>query len=110
MALHGLEQGQGAVQIVAVVGQGLLHRFAHGLQAGKVNHSVNFLLREHFLHGRPIGNICSICPDPVPGNGLNAVNNFRTAVDIIIRQNHLVALLQQLHGRVRADVAGAACQ
>ena len=37
--VHGLQQGQGAAHVVVKVPKGLSHRFAYGLEAGKVNHA-----------------------------------------------------------------------
>ena len=43
MGLHGFEQVAGAAEVHIPVAQRIAHRFAHGLEAGEVDHRLNGL-------------------------------------------------------------------
>ena len=57
VGLHGRQQGQRAVQIVAVVVQRQAHRFAHSLQTGEVDDAVDGVLLKDPLQGGGIGGV-----------------------------------------------------
>ena len=108
MGLHGRQQGQRAVQIVAVVVQRQAHRFAHGLQPGKVDDAVDGVFLEDPLQGGGIGGVRLIALDGLSGDLGDALGHDGAAVGVVVGDDHVVACIQQLHGGVGADVAGAA--
>ena len=108
---HRFQQGQGAVQVVAVVGYRLLHRFSHRLEAGEVDHRLDFIVRKDAVHGRLVSRIRPIEQGPDAADLFDAVDHIRAAVGEIVHDHELpVSAADQLHRRVGADVTGAAGQ
>ena len=105
---HGLQQRQGGVQIIAVVFQRQLHRFAHGLEAGEVDDGVEIVLLEHLLQRGTVGHVHPVKGRGAAGDAADAVRYVRGAVAEIVGNDHVIAGLEQLHRRVRADKTGAA--
>ena len=105
---HGLQQREGGVQIIAVVLQRLLHRFAHGLEAGEVDDGVEIALLEHLLQRGTVGHVHPVKGRGAAGDAADARYHVFGAVAEIVGNDHVIAGLEQLHRRVRADEARAA--
>ena len=105
---HDLQQGQGSVQIVAVVAQGLGHGFRHGFQSREVDHRVDGVFLKYFFQRLSVRHV-----QPVDGHGLagehgDALRDLGGAVAEIVGQHHLIAGGKQLRRRMRTDETGAA--
>ena len=110
MALHRLQQGEGGVQIVAVIGHGLGHGFAHRLEAGKVDHGFNVIFGKDPLHGVPVRHVRLIEPGGLSRNGVKPLQHIGAAVGEVVHDHDLLSRLQQLHRRMGPDKARPARQ
>ena len=108
VGLHGCQQGQRAVQIVAVVVQRQAHRFAHGLQPGKMDDAVDGVFLKDLFQRGLIGGVRLIASDGLSGDLRDALGHDGAAVGVVVHDDHVVARVQQLHRRMGADVTGAA--
>ena len=110
VSLHGLQQRQGAVQVVAVVAQRLAHRLAHGLQPGEVDDGVKMPRHEKALHGLAVRRV-GLAHRQVPARNVpDALRHPAAAVQKVVQERHAVARLQQGDGGMGADVPGSACE
>ena len=110
VAAHRFEQGQGRVKVVAVVLDWLLYRLPHRLEAREMYRRVNRLLIKHLRERRAVRRVDPVKRRAAAGNLLDAVDHVRAAVREVVRDDDVIAVLQQLHGDVRADKARAAGQ
>ena len=109
MTAHSLEQIQGADQVVGVVLQGLGHALAHGLEAGEMDNCVNIgVFGKKCLHLVRIAHFQLDKGDRLTGDFLHPAQGFFTGIAEVIRNNDVIAGLDQLHTGVAADVARAA--
>ena len=109
VAAHGLEQVQGADQVVGVVLQGLGHALAHRLQSGEVDHGVDVrVLGEQGLHLVLMAQLGPDEGDGLPGDFLHPAQGLLAGVVEVVRHHDLIARVDQLHAGVAADIAGAA--
>jgi len=107
---HDLAQGQGGIQIVAVIAQGNGHTLPHCLQAGEVNHRVESVLVEDAVHGGLVAHVGLVNLDAAAGDLLHPFQGLGIAVGIVIHHHHAVARLEHLHTGMAADKPGAAGQ
>ena len=109
MPAHGLEQVEGADEVVGVVLQGLSHALAHRLQPGEVDHRVNVrvLGKERFYLGLA-AQLGLDKGDGLAHDFLHPAEGFLAGVVQIVGHHNVVARLNELHAGVTADVAGAA--
>lgn len=77
---HGFEQLDRAANIVVIVLDGLFDRFAHGLEAGKVNHAVDVMLGEDLAQLCLIADITLDKGDVDSRDGLDTVEDNRRCV------------------------------
>mmetsp|Transcript_101059 Transcript_101059/g.257056 ORF Transcript_101059/g.257056 Transcript_101059/m.257056 type:complete len:248 (-) Transcript_101059:33-776(-) len=106
--LHGLQDVQGAHDVVLVVPERLGHGLAHGLEAGEVDHAVELLRLEELLHGLCVAHVRLEERNILAGDLLNAIYGLGRGIHQVVHDGHLEACLQKLDDGVRADVAGAA--
>ena len=71
---------------------------------------VNRLLIKHLRERRAVRRVDPVKRRAAAGNLLDAVDHVRAAVREVVRDDDVIAALQQLHGDVRADKARAAGQ
>ena len=111
MVAHDVDEHQGVLDVVVVVLDGLAHRLADGLKAGKVDDAVNLMDIEDFVHRIAVEHVGLIEGEVLGGlvahDGLDAVDGDGAGVGEIIDDDDLVATLEQLNDGVRADKAGA---
>ena len=109
MPPHGLQEGEGAAKVVAVVLQGLLHALPHALEPGEVDHRVDArIIGEQGLHLVGIAALGLDEGDRLAGDLLHPAQGFLAGVVQVVRHNDLIARLEELHTGVAADVTGAA--
>ena len=82
--LHALEQRQRGVNVVAVILQRLLYRLTDCLQTSKVNHAVDLVFCENPLYLGSILHVSLVGENLLSGDFFNSVDNFRTAVAVIV--------------------------
>ena len=104
---HHLQQGQGGVQIVAVIGQGLLHGLAHGLVSGQVHRRGDVMGPEHPVQGLPVRHVHPIEHRGPAGDFFDALRHVRAAVGQVVGDDHVIVPLQQLHRDVGPDEPGS---
>ena len=109
MAAHGLEQIQGADEVIGVVLQRLGNALTHRLQTGKVDHRVNAgVLDKQVLH---LGLTAQLGLDKgylLSRDLLHPAQGLLAGVAQIVRYHDVVPRLDKLHTGVAADIAGAA--
>ena len=105
---HGLEQHDGAVEVVVVVFDRLGDRLADGLERGEMNHPVDVVLGEDAVHQRLIADIALVALDGLAGDLLDAIERLGRRVAVVVHADNVVPLVQQLDIGVRTDVARAA--
>ena len=110
MGHHGFAQGEGGVEVVAVVAQGNGHAFAHSLQAGEVDHRVKGVFIKNAVHGVLIAHVRLIGLHAATHDFLHAPERLGLAVDIVVHHHHIVSRLHQLHAGMRRNEPGAAGQ
>ena len=110
MGLHGFTQGQGRIQVVAVITQGLGNAFTNRLQAGEVNNAVEVVLAENTIHGCLISHVCLIMRNRMADDLFDPVDGFRTAVDIIVHNDRFMTRVAQFNTGMGSDKTGAAGQ
>ena len=109
MAAHGLEQVEGADEVVGVVLQGFGHALAHRLEPGEVNHRADVrVLGEEGLHLVLAAQLRLDKGDFLSHDLLHPVDSLLTGVIQIVGHHDVIARLDELHAGVAADVAGAA--
>lgn len=68
---------------------------------------IDLMGRKEAAQGRPVADVADDELGSVVGDVLNTVDDLALAVAEVIEYDNLGTRLQQLHNRVRADVAGA---
>ena len=106
--LHGLQQVDGALHVVGVVVDGPLDRLADRLEAREVDDGLDGMALKGVPHQGGITHIALDEDRPRARQGSDAVDHVGLAVAEVVEQNDLVSGLDQRHGRMAADVAGAA--
>ena len=105
---HHVQQGQGGVQVVPVIGQGLLHRLAHGLVSRQMDGGGNGMLPEHPVQSRTVRRV-HVIERRGPARDLpDALRHVRAGIGQVVGNDHVIVPLQKLHGNVRADEPGSA--
>ena len=109
VAAHGLEQVQGADQVVGVVLQGLGHALAHRLEPGEVDDRVDAgVLGKQGLHLVLIAQLRLDEGDLFPCDLLHPDQGLLAGVVQVVRHHDVVAGVEKLHTGVAADITGAA--
>ncbi len=112
MVAHDVHQRERVAQVVGVVLDGLLHRLAHGLEAGKVNHAVDLVVGEDLLQGLTVVDV-----GPIKGqvlgaifahDGVDAVDDLLRRVGEVVHDDGVVACIEQLDHGVAANEPGTA--
>ena len=106
--LHHFQQGEGAVQIVAVVLQGLLDALAHCLKCGKVNDRIDFVGSKNLAQCVFVLAVQLVKSRAGAGDGFNAIDDLCLGIGQIIHNDGLMACLNQFHHGMAADITGAA--
>ena len=111
MVAHDVDKHQGVLDVVVVVLDGLAHRLADGLKAGKVDDAIDLMGIEDLVHGLAVEHVGLVEGEVLGGlfahDGLDAVDSDSAGVGEVIDDDDLVAALEQLNDGVRADKAGA---
>jgi len=105
---HHLKQCDGAGNIVVKVFERDVARFADGLEPGKVNHRINFLLGENFVQPGTVADIAVVKHRRSPGKLLDTLQNHRFAVVVVVGDHDIIARFHQGDASVAADVPGTA--
>jgi hypothetical protein len=103
-----LQQADAALDVVGVVGQGLGHRLAHGLEAGEVDDGADLVRLQGVGEQGGVAHVAFDQRQGLAGEGVQALRHVGLAVAEVVEQHDVVPGLGQRHGRVAADVAGAA--
>lgn len=96
---HHLTEGHGTAHIVVVILQRLLHRFAHRLQPGEMDHGVNSVLAEHPAQAVSVPDIAFIKREGLARQLLYTAEGLRLGVVIIVHHHDIVACGQQFDTR-----------
>ena len=106
---HDVQDGQGAVEVVGVVLDGLVDALAHRLVGCKLNDGGDVgALAEDVLDVIGLGHVRLIEAEVLAGDLLDAVQHHRAGVVEVVRHDDVVPRVQQLDAGVAADVPGAA--
>lgn len=108
MRLHGLDQREQAVDVVAIVGERHFDRLPHRLERGEVNGAGNAKAREQVVEHGLRARVALDKDRGAPGNFTDAPHRLSMAVDQIVENDHVIAVREQLDTGMRADVTGAA--
>ena len=101
-------KGHGTAHIVVVILQRLLHRFAHRLQPGEMDHGVNSVLAEHPAQAVSVPDIAFIKREGLARQLLYTAEGLRLGVVVIVHHHDIVACGQQFDTGVAADISAAA--
>ena len=110
MRAHDLQNGQRGIEIVAVVEQRLLDRFADSLEPRKVDDAGDVIVAEDLVHCRLVAAVSLDEGRTLAGDRFDAVNDLRGAVVKIVDDDDLQPRIEQRNGRMAADKPGAAGQ
>ena len=112
MVPHDVDEHQGVLDVVVVVLDGLAHRLADGLKAGKVDDAVDLMGIEDLVHRIAVEHVGLVEGEVLGGlvahDGLDAVDGDGAGVGEVIDDDDLVAALEQLNDGVGTDEAGTA--
>ena len=104
--LHGFQQGEGAVDVVAVILKRHAYALADRLVSGKVNDGVDAVTREDALENVRAA-VDAIEVGCLAGNLLDPVDDVCAGVGQIIDDDDIVTRVHELYDGVAADVSGA---
>ena len=107
MLLHALAEHQGAGDIIVVVFQRFMHRFAYRFESGKVDDGINLLFFKDAVDGRLVQQVCLIKNRANAGDFFDAVEDLRLGVGKVIDDNDFFAGVDQLNDGVAADKSGS---
>ena len=107
LAAQPLDDVEQAVEVIAVVGQGLVDAVAHGLESGEVDGAVEVVLGEELAGGLGVGQVGDVVRHPLAGDGFDAVQDARLGVVVVVRADDGEAVLEQVDDGVAADEPGA---
>ena len=106
---HHIQDDQRAVEVIVVVFDGLGHALADGLIGCELDDRRDVgTLGEDLLHILVFGHIGLIEAEVLAGDLLDAVEDHRGCIVVIVRHDNVVAGIQELDAGVAADVACAA--
>jgi len=106
--LHGLQQADGADDVVVVIAQRLLHRFAHRLEPGKVHHGGGLGGLQRGLQRGAVADVALDHPQRAARDALDPAQRFALRVAEVVVDGDGMAGGEQFDAGVRTDVAGAA--
>lgn len=107
MGVHGFQEVQGSRDVVAVVAQWFVDRFAYGFQAGKVDHSVHRVVLKDPVKCHGIGDVRLQERQLASGDFLHPQQRFVLRVAEVVDGGDVVAALKQAEDGVGTDVAAA---
>ena len=102
------KNGQRGVIVVAVVHERVRHGFAYGLVACEVDDRIDLVFGEQGAHGGDVARVGLDEGDFFAANFLHGEEDGRIAVVEVVHAQGLVALFDELHKHVRAEIAGSA--
>ena len=109
MAAHDVQDGQGAVEVVGIVLDGLVDALAHSLVGRELDDGGDVgALAEDVLDVIGLGHVGFVEAEVLAGDLLDAVQHHRAGVVKVVRHDDVVPCVQQLDAGVAADVSGAA--
>ena len=107
---HHLAEGECRVQVVVVVFERLLDRFADRLVSGEVDHRVDLVFGEDLFELFAVADVGDVEDRFAPGEAVDTADRFGAAVREVVDDDDAAALTQEGQGGVGADVSGAAGQ
>src|SRR5699024_11291686 len=91
VAAHDVQDGQGAVEVVGIVFDGLVDAFAHGLVGRKLDDGGDVgALAEDVLHVAGPGHVRLIKAEVLAGDLLDAVQHHRAGVVKVVRHDDVI--------------------
>ena len=108
--LHTFQERQRGVDVVAVIEERFLYRFAHCLQTGKMDDSIDVVFLENRFQLFAVLDIDFIQLYRFSGDLLHTLYCLRAAVGIVVGNDNLETGIQKFNRSVTADVSGAACK
>ena len=109
MLPHGLEEVQGADEVVGIVLQGLGDALAHGLEPGEVDDGINAgILGKEGLHLLLVAQLRFDEGDFLSHDLLHPAKGLLAGVVEVVRHDDVAARLDKLHAGMAADIARAA--
>ena len=91
---HHLAESEGGIDVVLVVFERLLDRFADRLVSGEVDDRVDFVFREDFFEFFPVADIGDIERRAPAGKTANPADRFNTAVRKVVDDHNIATLAQ----------------
>ena len=107
---HGLQQHQGAVDVVVVILERLDAALAHGLQPREMDDRIEFVFGKDLVHRGAVAHVCIVKAEVFARDLTDAHHRLFAGIGEVIDHRHLVTALEQCDQRVAADEAGAARQ
>ena len=108
MAAHNIQDVQGAVQVVAVILDGLGDTLAHSFVGCELNHAVDIgIIGKDFLHCILVGHVCFHKAEVLTGDLFDTSQCLGAGIVEVVRNDDVVTRSQKLYAGVAADVAGA---
>ena len=96
------------MHVVVVILEGLFDRFAHGLQAGEMDHGPDRMAGEDPVQERGVTNIALDELRARAAEYLQSIDDAFLTVAEVVENDDVVSSLGKRHAGVRADVAGTA--
>ena len=106
--LHDFQQSHGAVQIVAVILEGLPDTLTHSLKACKMDNSVDLVVLKYLPQFFFIGAVDLIEGRYTSGDLTDPLPHIPARIAEIVHDNGMMACIHQFHDGMAADIAGTA--
>ena len=106
---HQREQIERSRHVVVVIEQRLGDGFADGLQPGEMNHRVEMRFFENLFERREVEQVDLVELRRFSRELRAALHGFFLRIVEVVDDGDVIACLKQFDDRMRADVAGAAC-
>ena len=109
LLVHGFQQVDRAADVVLVVLQRHLNRFTHRLEAGEMDHRIDFFLPEQTIHRVCVTQICQVKLNVHTGQRLHPAEGVGLGIAEVVHDYDFVAGLEKFQAGMGTDVAGPAC-
>ena len=108
MLAHHIEQYKGRVHVVLIILQWFGYRFANSFKSGKMDNSINLIVRKNFLHRNSVANVSLYERHLFADDLSHSAKRFGIGITKVIYYYHIVAGLVELNNGVAADKASTA--
>ena len=105
MLSHHIDQHQCTIDIIVVILPGLLNRFSHRLQAGKMNTGINVFFAEYVLKSLTIADIRFIERNLLSCDLFDPFETLFAGIAEIVDYHHIVPCILQFDHGMTSDKA-----